>query len=484
MRIDSGRMVIFLATVLFAAGALAQEALKDAPAQGGSPAVAPDAAPADAMPATAEKAAEVAVPAPEPAAWLPPYIWKFQGGASLRIYGRLELLTYYDTSVPYISDWLAYAQPAGTFAGDNGSFSMSVRASPMGLHLNVPDVAPGWAINARLEVDFSGGFLTGAMSAYSPLMRLKQAWVSVDSEHVSILAGQNFGVFNPLFPDEASWIALGTSGNPWIRLPQIRLTLNWEPVKFELAAARPMGGNELFNDSVNDMISDGELSKMPFFMARAGYFADYGGGSTLGIGFSGVFGRERLHRDYAMVHPKIKGADGTTTQKADETSTLDEMTNVWMAGVDAKLTTKFVDLQGEFYIGENLNQFFAGVLQGVTLIPAALNATTDTVVPGRAWAIRDLGGWGQVTVKPIPRLFLYTGAGIDKPRVGDLYYDRTDKKAVVPREYNLTAYGSINYKFFDVWMVGGEVSYTRTKYLDDNGTNYNVRAMLKTAFIF
>ncbi len=477
MRIDRNRVVVFAATVLLAAGALAQEAPKETPAAAAAPAGEAVTLPAaEATPAATAPAPEVAAKAPEPAAWMPPYIWKFQGGASLRIYGRLELLTYYDTSIPYISDWLAYAQPAGTFSGDNGSFSMSVRASPIGIHLNVPEVTPGWAFNARVEVDFSGGFLTGAMSAYSPLMRLKQAWVSIDSDHVSIMAGQNFGVFNPLFPDEASWIALGTSGNPWIRLPQIRLTLNWEPIKFELAAARPMGGNEVFNDSVNDMISDGELSKMPFFMGRLGYFADYGGGSTLGIGFSGVYGRERIHRDYALTH--------TTGDKATETSTLDQTTNVWMAGADAKLTTKYVDLMGEFYIGDNLNQFFAGVLQGVTIIPAALDKATDKVVPGQAWAIRDLGGWGQITVKPVPRLFLYAGAGIDKPRVGDLYYDRTDKKAVVPREYNLTAYGSVNYKFFDVWLVGAEVSYTRTKYLDDNGTNYNVRAMLKTAFIF
>ena len=433
-------------------------------AQQATPPVAPDA-----------KAAVVAEPAAELPSLSPPFIWKFQGGTTLRLYGRLEFLTSYDTAIPYLGDRWAYVPPAGTFNGDNGCFSMSVRGTIVGVHLTVPEVARGWAFNSRVEIDFSGGFLTGAMSAYSPLVRLRHAWVSLDSQHVSILAGQGYGLFNPLFPDEGTWLALGTAGNPYIRAPQLRLTLTWDPVKFELSANRPIGGNEVFTDSVNDMISDGEQSKMPFFMARLSYQGEYGGGTTLGLGVSGVYGRERIHRDFPVTH-----ADGKTV----ETSSIDVMTNVWLAGADAKLTTKYVDLAGEFFVGENINQFFAGVLQGVTILPAALDKATDKVVPGQAWAIRDLGGWGQITVKPVPRLFLYAGAGIDKPRVGDLYYDRTDKKAVVPREYNLTAYGSVNYKFFDVWLVGAEVSYTRTKYLDDNGTNYNVRAMLKTAFIF
>ncbi len=433
-------------------------------AQQATPPVAPDA-----------KAAVVAEPAAELPSLSPPFIWKFQGGTTLRLYGRLEFLTSYDTAIPYLGDLWAYVPPAGTFNGDNGCFSMSVRGTIVGVHLTVPEVARGWAFNSRVEIDFSGGFLTGAMSAYSPLVRLRHAWVSLDSQHVSILAGQGYGLFNPLFPDEGTWLALGTAGNPYIRAPQLRLTLTWDPVKFELSANRPIGGNEVFTDSVNDMISDGEQSKMPFFMARLSYQGEYGGGTTLGLGVSGVYGRERIHRDFPVTH-----ADGKTV----ETSSIDVMTNVWLAGADAKLTTKYVDLAGEFFVGENINQFFAGVLQGVTILPAALDKATDKVIPGQAWAIRAFGGWGQVSVKPIERLVFHLGASIDHPRTGDLTYDRADKKAVVPREYNLAGWVVGNYKLGDMWLVGAEVSYLRTKYLDDNGTNYNLRVMLKGSFIF
>ena len=453
-------MRAFRASLLAGILALGLPALAQEPVKPAAPAASPDV---------------VAGPPAELPSLSPPFIWRFQGGTTLRLYGRIEFLTSYDTTVPYLGDLWAYVPPAGTFNGDNGSFSMSVRGTIVGVHLMVPGVAPGWAFNSRVEIDFSGGFLTGAMSAYSPLVRLRHAWVSMDSEHVSILAGQGYGIFNPLFPDEGTWLALGTAGNPYIRAPQLRLTLMWDPMKVELSATRPIGGNEVFTDSVNDLVSDGELSKMPFFMARLSYLGDYGGGTTLGLGVSGVYGREFIHREYPFTHADLK-----TT----ETSTIDQMTNVWLAGADAKLTTKYVDLVGEFFVGENINQFFAGVLQGVTLLPATLDKATDKVRAGQAWAIRAYGGWGQVSVKPIDRLVFHLGASIDHPRTGDLTYDRTDKKAVVPREYNLAGWVAGNYKLGDLWLVGCEVSYLRTKYLDDNGTNYNLRVMLKGSFIF
>jgi hypothetical protein len=331
--------------------------------------------------------------APSPAATAPddtmhlqePFTFAFKNGVTLKLYGKLELLTYYDTTTPYISDWLAWVDPKGTVNGDEDSFSMSVRGSPIGMHMNWPKMAGGMALNARIEVDFVGGFVTGGSSAYSPLMRLKQGWVSLDSKHVSILAGQHFGIFAPLFPDTANWIALGTSGNPWIRLPQVRLTVRGAGLQWDVSANRPMGSNEVLTDTVNDHISDGEWSNIPFFMTRLGGQHDLGAGVALGWGVSGVWGREKVKR-------AVDPATGKLLARGEAGEPHSRNADLWMANVDVKLTTKYVDVMGEAFTGANLNTFFAGVLQGVAI--TTTKAENGNPVTYNVKSIRTTGGWG------------------------------------------------------------------------------------------
>lgn len=374
-----------------------------------------------------------------------PFTIKFKNEATLKIYGRIEMLSYFDTTQPFVSDWLIYVHPDNVYRGSHASYSMSVRGSPFGFHFTVPKVTKMFDLNARLEMDFSGGFTTGAGSVYSPLVRLKQAWFSLDSEHLSLLAGQTFALIAPLFPDISPWIALGTSGNPWIRLPQIKATTKFNPVMFEFSINRPMAANEVFGNQLDDFISDGEISKMPFFMGRLSYNKKWEN-LELATGASGVYGREKIHRQ-----------DAATGQDVNKTLP------VWFAGYDLKIITKYIDLLAEAFIGDNLNTFFGGVLQGV-------NVTLDN-----AYAIRSMGGWGQLTFKPLKQIFFNIGAGIDHPKNADL--------TATQRTSNFTAYGNANYILGKWLRFALEPSYTRTAY-KDNTTNYNFRGLLRTSFIF
>ena len=374
-----------------------------------------------------------------------PFKFQFTNGISLKLYGQFDLLTYYDTTSPFLSDWLAFVYPSNNYDGQEDSYSMSVRASPIGFTFNYPEALWGGDINGKAEVDFVGGFTTGASGAYSPLLRLKQAWVSWDSKHFGILAGQTFGVFMPLFPDVGSWIALGTSGNPWIRLPQIKFTTKFDPIKFVFSVNRPMGANEAFNNSVDDIISDGEQSAVPLFMARLGFKQKFGP-VTVSTGASGVYGREKIHRDDATAGIAI-----------------DKELNIWMAGYDLALLSKYIDFKAEFFGGDNVNTFFAGIVQGV-------NTTTND-----ATVITTIGGWGQFTVKPIEKLYFNVGAGIDNPMNGDL--------TAAQRSSNLMVYGNINYKLIKNWKITAEPSYMRTGYKGGN-SNDNIRGMIKTSFKF
>jgi hypothetical protein len=355
-----------------------------------------------------------------------------------------------------------------------------------------------------MEMDFVGGYLTGTSSVYSPLARLKQAWVSLDHPNFSILAGQSLSVFGPLMPDTANWIVLGTAGNPWIRLPQIRLTGRIDPVQLELSVNRPMAANEVFSDSVNDVISDGELSGMPLFMGRLGYRQDLGPVS-LAAGVGGAFGRERVFRglddtpatqktvsDGAGGEKSVPDPDGPRIGIVDKARigtgnvrALDRTVDLWLASADLKIGTKYVDVLGEFFVGENLNTFYAGIIQGITVFERI-----DTgVASHEVRSVRSMGGWGQVTVRPFHGLSVSLGGGVDKPRASDLALPaaaaRSDgKAAAVPRSSNVVAYGGVAYRIADLWLVGLETNWTRTAYLDDAGTNSNFRGVLKTSFSF
>ncbi|MFH1263209.1 MAG: hypothetical protein V1495_07190 [Pseudomonadota bacterium] len=380
-------------------------------------------------------------PKPEP----DPFEFRFSNGATMKLFGRFEMLTYYDSTTTAISDWLAYVYPKGTIAGDEDSFSMSVRGSPIGFTFAKPGFLNGAELKGRLEVDFVGGFSTGASGAYSPLMRLKQAWFSINGEHHSVLFGQAFGVFGPLFPDVGSWIALGTSGNPWIRLPQIRYTADYAPIKFEVSLNRPMGANDVRANSLDDIISDGEQSNLPFTMARLGFSRKFSSVS-LDTGIAGVYGREKIRR-----------SDATAGISVDTTLP------VWMTVYDLLVGSKFVDFKGELFIGSNLNTFYAGILQGVNVGKSSANA------------IHAYGGWAQVTVKPTTSFYFNLGAGIDNPRDSNL--------TGAARSFNLTGYANANYKMTPSLVVTLEPSYTRTGYLDGN-TNGNVRGLVKTVLSF
>ncbi len=407
-----------------------------------------------------------------------PFLFRFQNGVSLKLYGKLELLAYFDTTTPYISDWLAWVEPKGTINGDEDSFSMSVRGSPIGVHVNWPRILGGAALNARIEFDFVGGFVTGGSAAYSPLMRLKQAWVSLDGKHVTLLAGQHFGIFAPLFPDTANWIALGTSGNPWIRLPQVRLTVRGAGLQWDLSANRPMGSNEVLTDTVNDHVSDGEWSNIPFFMTRLGGQHRLAKDVSLGWGVSGVWGREKVKRYLDPATGKVVDRKDGAPKEGNELRSKE--VDLWMANVDLKLVTKYVEVMGEFFGGANVNTFFAGVLQGVAI--TGTKATETTPAGFNVRSIRTIGGWGQITGKPSADWRLYAGAGIDHPYDEDLLPIYNPKAP--PRLYNLSAYGAVHYAIGGAWRVGVEVSYTRTQYLKDCGNNYNLRTLARSSLSF
>jgi hypothetical protein len=370
-----------------------------------------------------------------------PFTIKFDNGVSFTLYGKFDMVAYYDTTSVFVSDWYAYVLPKGTYEGEQHSFNISARGSLFGLKFNFPKALGSGDINAKFEMDFVGGFVSGSMSTYSPLMRLKHAYISWDSEHYSVLLGQTFCPISPLFPDTGTWVAMATSGNPWMRLPQIMFTTRFKPVEFVISIARPMASTVTVTDSSNDRIGEGEQSGVPFTIGRFGFTSAH-----FTTGASGIFGREQIHR--------VDSVAGINVNKS---------LNLWMAGYDMKFTSEYFDILGEFFLGTNLSSFFAGVLQGVN--------TTATDAKG----IRTYGGWGQFSIKPTKKFYLNAGAGIDDPKDSDL--------TTAQRSFNLTVFGNLNYRLMENWTISVEPAYMRTGYIGANA-NSNMRGMFRTAFAF
>lgn len=430
---------ILLCAILLGAsglvGARSWGAPAETPAAASEVAATPPAAAPQPAPATPPPAAE------KPSPLAKPFTIVWDNGLSFTVYGKLDMVMYYDSAGIYVSDWYVFVNPRHTYDGDKSSFSASARGSLFGFKFNYPQALAGGDVNARVEVDFVGGFISGAMSTYSPLMRMKHAYVSWDTPHHSLLLGQTTCLFQPLFPDTGTWIALGASGNPWMRLPQVQYRMRYQPIEVAVSVARMMGANQSVPDSTNDIIHEGEQSARPLGIGRLGFSQ-----GQVAMGVSGTYGREQIHRRDTAAGIQV-----------------DKRLGVWMVGYDFKWSSRYVDLLGEFFVGSNLNTFFAGVLQGVN--------TTSADAHG----IRTAGGWGQVTLRPWNKLYFNLGAGIDDPKNSDLIANQ--------RAYNLTIFGNANYKLLDNWVLSAEPVYMQTGYLGAEH-NSNLRWMMRTAFSF
>jgi len=119
--------------------------------------------------------------------------------------------------------------------------------------------------------------------------------------------------------------------------------------------------------------------------------------------------------------------------------------------------TETISFKGEYYSGENLDQFFGGCNQGV-------NAVTGEEV-------RAEGGWAQLSWQAMPKLELNLGWGADDPDNSDL--------AAGSIASNQLLYANAIYQITKQLHVGIEISKLWTDYLDqEDGENMRVQSAL------
>jgi hypothetical protein len=192
----------------------------------------------------------------------------------------------------------------------------------------------------------------------------------------ALLAGQDYGLVNPLFAESLAWVAdplFWQAGNLWRRSPQIRATYAGKfgdmGLTLQGAILSPADG---FTDDAGPHGTDfgaGNASGVPDLEARAAVNAKFGDiGGTVGVAY------HREERKYL----------NATGGEADSLNTS-------VFGVDADLSlTKFLQGKGEYYSGSGTDDTYFGIAPSVT----GAEGSRDTVDSD--------GFWVQGIVKPVP----------------------------------------------------------------------------------
>jgi hypothetical protein len=281
---------------------------------------------------------------------------------------------------------------------------------------------------AKIEFDFFGG--GPATNKSNPMMR--HAYIKLAADNWALLFGQTWDIISPLNPKTVNYSVQWGQGNIGYRRPQMRFTFKMKPgeestVKIDAGISRNIG-----LDLDENGIDDGADAGLPAFQGRLGFGAPIGSEGKLSIGVSGHYATEKY------TDPGTDDIDAADTPS-------------WSINGDLAIKiTKRVALLGEFFMGENLNQYLGGILQGV-------NPLGDP--------LPSMGGWGLVQVKATDRALLNFGYGFDDPDDGE-WKVPDDTETYSLRDFNSEAYGNLMYSLTDNVSLMFELAYMQTKYMD------------------
>jgi hypothetical protein len=280
---------------------------------------------------------------------------------------------------------------AGT--GDTGA---TARQSRLGMRASLPAVF-GAKTSATIEVDFFGGFPAIGTGENFGQVRLRLANMRLDWTKTALVIGQDWMVFAPVNPSSLACAAIplfAAAGNPWARLPQVRLERRFGAGLVQAAVLAPQSGD--FNSAFLAQPNSGSLSEVPYVQGRLAWTSKnaFGSGKPGALGVSGHYGQSQVT------------TTGGTAKDLDSTGGAVDWS--WPLG-------KHVLLSGEAFLGENLAGFQAAVFQGYN--PDEVTASAPGGTPE---SISTKGGWAQLAVTPGANLTVLAAYGIDDPDDADL----------------------------------------------------------------
>lgn len=350
---------------------------------------------------------------------------------AVELYGYLKLDMAYDTARLSVGNFARWVE-SETTNEDDDEFNITVNQSRFGLKFAGPDSAT-LKTSGLVEFDFYGG---GAENKPNPMLRhayLQLTWLE---QGLSLLAGQTADVISPLNPSTINYAVAWWAGNIGYRRPQLRLTGEWgdsTKLIFQIALTRTIGDGPTFSPG-----DTGEDAGYPTVQSRLALsFPITDKKATIGV--SGHWGMEEY--DYNNVGNN-------------------EDFRSWSLNAEATIPLmSWLTFQGEFFYGENLDDYLGGIGQGVNL--AALEE------------IQAMGGWATLNFGPFGAWRFVLGGNVDDPDDDDL--------STGSCSLNVTWWANLTYDINKAVQVGLEGAYWYTEYKGEEDSD-SIR--VQTAFIY
>ncbi len=333
----------------------------------------------------------------------------------VQFYGYVKADAAWDSSRVTTGNYILFVNEDGE---DDDEFNLTARQTRLGLRIKGPDMGD-IRTSGLVECDFYGA----GGEENKNIFRMRHAYLRLlwPEHDFSILAGQAWDVIAPLYPDTLNFTILWDGGNIGYRHPQIRATREIvldDDVNLELAGAlsRTIGDLEEAADSSRP----GEDAGFPTLQGRVGVTFPWFGIQPTAVGISGHWGEEEYPGDNDIESWSVN-------------LDMSQPVNTWLA------------VKGEAFIGENLDNYFGGIGQGVR------NPTTTA-----DRAIGSRGGWMQASLKPYQDWRFNVGVGIDDVDSDDL--------GATGRTRNRAIFGNAIYAVTEHIDVGLELSHWQTDY--------------------
>jgi len=315
------------------------------------------------------------------------------------LYGTVLFNAFYNTAPNNIEDLPLFLSKQGTgpFGADK-NFGMTARQTRLGLRFNKPDVA-GARLSGDFEFDIFAGKTELPNGMNMDIFRLRLAYGRLDWNHWAFEAGQDWAVFAPLNPTSYAMYAIpefSSSGNLWIRQPQLRMEYttgsnDTSHFLWQLSANDSNIGDyppNLFSTARQPGI--GERGRMPMIENRFAWTSRVDD-RDFTVGASGVFGRGQNVGMIGLINVQ---------QPVDS----------WGVALDYSLPfTRYFNLTGEAFIGRAL-----GIFSGTNGEPVGAVGTTG------GHGVRSQGGWMQAQFNFAKQWQVNLGYGIETPSASQL----------------------------------------------------------------
>jgi uncharacterized membrane protein len=290
------------------------------------------------------------------------------------IYGNLLLSTnYLDRGTNTIDIPLFAIQHNAPPNQNHQNFNMTLRQSRFGLRYERANIFKDAKLTGAFEFDLLGGKPDFPNGMNFDILRVRLAYGRLDWGNHSFEGGQDWTLFSPLNPTTLASYAIpgfSTSGNLWIRSPQIRyehrITAGEKSgIVIAGAIVDPNAGDNVGNPASRP-IGLGERGAMPAFETRIGFTAPTHEKESSG----GVSGH------YSRLLGVPGSPAGTTVHSPIDSYGVSGDWNLWF--------TSGLRVSGEIFHGRALGIFSGDIGQAAD------------VITGRAHGITTSGGWAEL----------------------------------------------------------------------------------------